>query len=293
MQIQPRNIAKRALLAEIEAYQKQHVFFHYDVAFPEARDGFDVIVGNPPWDKTKFTDLDFFPHYSSNYRSLKNSEKQAIQNNLLEKPHIKAAFETKARNMDMTNQYYKNHYQLNAGSGDGNLFRFFVERNLSLLAQGGCLNYVLPSALMFEEGSKTLRQHILTQHTMPFFFSFENRDQLFIDVDSRYKFAMMQIANTSPPSNTTIQSAFYVKQPTELTSARIVDYPLAAIKALSPQQWAMMELRNPRDLTILQKCYTAFRPLSEQWLDFRNELHMTADKDLFIETPSKGIVAFV
>lgn len=286
----PSSPDKRALLSEIEIYQKRYAFFHYDVAFPEARGGFDVIVGNPPWDKTKFTDLDFFPHYSSNYRSLKNSEKQAIKDNLLEKPHIKAAFEAKAWDMEVANQYYKNHFPLNAGSGDGNLFRFFVERNLGLLAEGGCLNYVLPSALMFEEGSQTLRHHILTQHTMPFFFSFENRDKLFIDVDSRYKFALMQITKEPPITHTRIQTAFYLSQPAELNPARIIDYPLAALKALSPEQWAMMELHTSRDLPILQKCYTAFKPLSEKWLDFRNELHMTADKDLFIENSKNGLL---
>ena len=290
LQNAPTSPDKRDLFNEIETYQKRYAFFHYDVAFPEAREGFDVIVGNPPWDKTKFTDLDFFPHYSSNYRSLKNSEKQAIQDNLLEKPHIKAAFEAKAWDMEVANQDYKNHFPLNAGSGDGNLFRFFVERNLGLLAEGGCLNYVLPSALMFEESSQTLRHHILTQHTMPFFFSFENRDKLFIDVDSRYKFALMQIIKELPKANTCIKTAFYLSNPAELNPERMIDYSLVALKYLSPEQWAMMELRNPRDLPILQKCYTAFKPLSEKWLDFRNELHMTADKDLFIENYQNGLL---
>lgn len=276
---------KSALLHEIEQYQKRYAFFHYDVAFPEVREGFDVIVGNPPWDKTKFTDLDFFPHYRSNYRSLKNSEKQAVQDNLLGKPHIQAIFEAKARDMEVSNEYYKNHYPLNAGSGDGNLFRFFVERNLRLLAPGGCLNYVLPSALMFEEGSKTLRQHILMQYTMPFFFSFENRESLFLDVHRSYKFALMQITNSPPTINARIQSAFYLSQTTELSPDRIIQYPLDVLKSLSPQQWSMMELHHSCDLPILQKCYMRFEPLSEKWLDFRNELHMTADKDLFIENP--------
>ena len=48
------------------------------------------------------------------------------------------------------------------GAGDGNLFRLFVECNLGLLNAGGNLSYVLPSALMFEEGSMGLRKHIFT-----------------------------------------------------------------------------------------------------------------------------------
>ena len=41
------------------------------------------------------------------------------------------------------------------------MFRLFVERNLGLLVASGSLNYMLPSALMFEEGSTALRKHIL------------------------------------------------------------------------------------------------------------------------------------
>ena len=61
------------------------------------------------------------------------------------------------------------------------------------------------------------------------------------------------------------------------------------MKVLSPQHWSLMELRDGSDLPILQKCYRAFPPLSPDWLDFRNELHMTNDKDLFIEQAAPGL----
>ncbi|MFZ2220511.1 MAG: hypothetical protein WAV85_17780, partial [Rhodoferax sp.] len=182
---------------------------------------------------------------------------------------------------------------LNKGAGDGNLFRLFVERNLGLLAQGGSLNYVLPSALMFEEGSTILRKHIFTHCQMPFFWSFENRNGIFSDVDSRYKFALMQLVNTPPDTYQpgTIDTAFYVLDAGELNDpARHVPYPVETLKTLSPEHWALMELRNGADLVLLEKCYAAFAPLSEHWLDFRRELHMTGDKDLFIEKEAPGLL---
>ena len=51
-----------------------------------------------------------------------------------------------------------------------------------------------------------------------------------------------------------------------------------------------MELRDGADLPILQKCYGAFAALSPDWLDFRRELHMTNDKDLFLEKPAPGLL---
>ncbi len=286
----------------MEAYARRFHFFHFEVAFPEAFGeavkGFDVIVGNPPWDKTKFADTDFFPQYHSNYRSLKNTGKAAVQQRLLASPHVAAAYQSAVQDKEVAHEYYKdkNIFPLNKGAGDGNLFRLFVERNLGLLKTGGSLNYVLPSALMFEEGSMGLRKHIFTHCQMRFFYSFENRKRIFPDVDSRYKFAMMQLLNTPPDANSTmpvapIDTAFYLLDADDLQRPEThIPYPLTTIKALSPEQWALMELRDGADLPILQKCYSAFPALSPAWLDFRREMDMTNDKDLFIEHEAPGLL---
>ncbi|ECQ3565057.1 class I SAM-dependent DNA methyltransferase, partial [Campylobacter jejuni] len=141
--------------AIISKYQKEFNFFNYELEFPEITEnqvfkGFDIIIGNPPWDKTKFSGDDFFPQYKSDYRSLIASKKKEIQDNLLAKDYIKQNYEKQKAYINDLNEYYKKAYPLNKGSGDGNLFRLFVEKNLSLLKQDGNLAYVLPSALMFE-----------------------------------------------------------------------------------------------------------------------------------------------
>jgi len=289
-------------LRQVEAYAQRFHFFHYEVAFPEAfagaNKGFDVIVGNPPWDKTKFADTDFFPQYHSNYRSLKNTEKAAVQKRLLGSAHIAAGYQSALEYKDVANEYYKDKslFPLNKGAGDGNLFRLFIERNLGLLKSGGSLNYVLPSALMFEEGSMGLRKHIFMHNQLRFFYSFENRNRIFLDVDTRYKFALMQVVKTPPRTDSAapvapIDTAFYLLDAADLQRPEThVPYPLATVKALSPAQWALMELRDATDLPILQKCYSAFPALSPEWLDFRRELHMTDDKDLLIEKATPGLL---
>ena len=51
-----------------------------------------------------------------------------------------------------------------------------------------------------------------------------------------------------------------------------------------------MEMRSAKDVDILKKCYAAYPPLNTEWLDFRNELHMTSDKELFLENSAAGVV---
>ncbi|MCG4247279.1 hypothetical protein KBJ80_10245, partial [Campylobacter jejuni] len=64
---------------------------------------------------------------------------------------------------------------LNKGSGDGNLFRLFVEKNLSLLKQDGNLAYVLPSALMFAFKQRQWRWKFISSFCRKKSFSFKTR----------------------------------------------------------------------------------------------------------------------
>jgi hypothetical protein len=97
----------------------------------------------------------------------------------------------------------------------------------------------------------------------------------------------------TPPDAATqpIDAAFYVLDAADLKRPEThVIYPLSTVKALSPEHWALMELRDGSDLPILKKCYEAFPALSSDWLNFRRELHMTDDKDLFIEKSASGLL---
>ncbi|NGY35647.1 class I SAM-dependent DNA methyltransferase, partial [Campylobacter sp. CFSAN093234] len=282
--------------AIISKYQKEFNFFNYELEFPEITEnqvfkGFDIIIGNPPWDKTKFSDSDFFPQYKSDYRSLIASKKKEIQDNLLAKDYIKQNYEKQKAYINDLSEYYKKAYPLNKGSGDGNLFRLFVEKNLSLLKQDGNLAYVLPSALMFEDGSLTLRKEILENKTLEYFYSFENRQAIFADVDSRYKFALMLIKNTQANHTHKIKMMFYKTDINSLKNKdEILTLNLKDIKKLSPTHLALMELKDKQALEILRKSYNAFQNLSFDYIDFRRELDMTNDKDLFIEEFREGLL---
>lgn len=280
----------------IESYAKTYRFFNYEIEFPEIVNGgvfigFDIIIGNPPWDKTKFSDSDFFPQFISNYRTLGKSKKEEIKTNLLAKPYIKAQYDREKTFIQSVNDYYKENYPLNSGSGDGNLFRFFVEKNLHLLAKNATLNYVLPSALMLEEGSLSLRKEILEHKRLNFFYSFENREGIFNDVHRSYKFALMQVQNTQADSTHKIKTMFYKTNIDSVYDTNnIIETSLEEIATLSPSQLALQEVRDKKDLKILAKCYARFKPLSLEWLDFRRELDMTNDKKLFIESYSEGLL---
>jgi type II restriction/modification system DNA methylase subunit YeeA len=282
------NRPSRAL-SLVEAYQDKFRFFNYEVEFAEmvSNQGFDIVIGNPPWDKTKLDDKDFFSQYRSNYRTLSDKEKAEVKTDLLAKPDIKVKYEDEGKHTHAINEYLKANFPLNRGAGDGNLFRFFVENNLKLLRDGGNLTYVLPSALFQEDGSTTLRGEMLKHFRLNYFYGFENRMGLFGNVDDRYKFGVFQAERTTPNEAHTIRTKFMQTDPATFGHDEgLIEYTLPIIKKFSPQHLALANATNRIVFEILDKSFSKFNAIDEQWFDFRNELHMSADKKIFYETPT-------
>lgn len=296
----------RELIQEISEIAQKFSFFNYEIEFAEVfqngHAGFDMIIGNPPWDKTKFDDKDFFSMWRSSYRTMKQSEKEEVRITILDYKGVREEYESKKDFITQSNEYFKANYPYNAGVGDNNLFRFFIEHNLRLLAENGSLTYITPSAWIYEDSSLTLRKYIFKNYHLHFFYQFENRKGIFPDVDSRYKFAIFQITPKIPQDFQNLASlgdkylpVRFMQTDTDILyrnggKEEILHYPMADIVGLSPEHWALFEVRADRDLEIIRKCYQKFKPISPKFIDFRNEMHLTADRDIFKEKPDDMVL---
>lgn len=288
-----------ALAVKIADYKDRYRFFNWEVEFPEAFAGkgdmgFHVIVGNPPWDNINFEEPLFFSQYRSNYRTLSYDEKKNIRFDLLDNQNIKQKYETEKQHIHATSKYLKDHFPYNSSSGNNNIFRFFVEQNIKLLSKSGTLNYVLPTGILTDDGSIALRKHIFANYTINHFDGFENKLGIFQDVDSRYKFGLLQIENKRDIQQKALVR-FMLTDPSILdTDKGIFEYGYDDIVSTSPDYFAYLEISGGRaDLDILSRAYKLFSPINEDWLDFRVELNSTTDRDLFVtEKPANHVPLF-
>ena len=57
--------------------------FHFPIAFPEVflrdRAGFDVILGNPPWEEATLEEDDFWSRYLPGFQALPQHEQEAVK----------------------------------------------------------------------------------------------------------------------------------------------------------------------------------------------------------------------
>ncbi len=294
------------LVERIEKTAEKFSFFNYEISFAEVfqngHRGFDLIIGNPPWDVMEFSDSDFFSMWRSSYRTMKSQEKKEVRQTVLDYKGIQNEYDTKKSFRISGNEYCKNYYPYNAG-GKGNLFRFFIEQNLDLLTKNGTLTYITPSTWIYEDSSTNLRKHIFENYQLEFFYQFENRKEIFPDVHRSYKFAIFQITQFDRSINIESQRrktlpVRFMQTDTEILyktetydgKKGILQYPYEDIYALSPFHHALFEIKDQKDLDIIRNAYQRFDVINPDYIDFRNELNMTSDRDLFQEQKDEMIL---
>src|SRR5271157_197550 len=296
--------------ADIKA--KSLHFFHWELEFPEVfrRDnpGFDIILGNPPWEIVKPNSKEFFGKIDPLYPNL--SKQAALRRQ-------KQLFSTQSQSEDDWYRYtgyfkafsnwVKNRFQ-HQGRSDLNLFKLFAELSLALLRHEGRLGLVLPSGFYSDKGTQELRTFYLNSAQVEWLYSFENTKNIF-PIHRNFKFCIL-IAQKSG-STTSIRAKFMEKDLADWNSPdpETIEIPLHLIQELSPKSATVPEFLDQREVAIIDKIYhhgtflgspreingnvkyatefhmtndsTFFQPISHWDIKYAREFDMTQDSSVF------------
>ncbi len=118
---------------KIRRLSSYYKFFHYGIEFPDIRGGFDIVIGNSPWEKTKFNEAEFFSKHIPSYRKLSIKEQNKIKQEILGKDNhpLNIEYNEEKNSIIPINNIYKNDFKDFFSDGDPNLFRYFVTFNLN------------------------------------------------------------------------------------------------------------------------------------------------------------------
>ena len=280
--------------------------FHWDFAFNEIIDqgGFDVIITNPPWEKVKNEDKEFFSKYDSsliNKKRCKKSELNRKKEHLLTEPNIKKEYLKIEEYYLFQRDYFSKFYSSQSSqvidvnkkkkntSSDIESYRLFTERYFSLLGEKGFLGAVLPRGFYCDEGAIGLRKYIFNHKKIEGIITFVNQGKgkpIFDGVGSTVQFLLLNLRNNKPQDKFPClfqQRDLKVLEnfPENVTRKQSVK----EIKELSPRDCVIIEFKNPKDRNIFKKAQK-FSQLAEKLQDswnsvFYTEFHETNDTEFF------------
>ena len=284
--------------------------FHWDFAFNEimSKGGFDVIITNPPWEKVKIEDREFFHKYDKSIDK-KKTKKEAVKRKkkeLLKKQEIAKDYKKTEEHYLFQRDYFSGLYQYQVGkitnpagttklaSADIDTYRLFTEKCFELLDKNGSLGIVLPSGLCKDDGAIGLRKGLLfSKARIDGLIDFQNqmekgRGKIFEGVHPQFKFLLLNSQKAKPQDEFPCQ--FHERDLSVLDENQFPKNPrmkqsIKEIKRLSPHDVSIIEFKNPKDREILKKAAhfpTIGEELENVWNPvFYSEFHETNHSHLF------------
>lgn len=143
--------------------------FHFPIAFPEVflreRPGFDVILGNPPWQEATLEEDAFWARHSPGLRSLPQREQEAAKTRLRrERPDLHTAYEREVAEAAALRAALTAGPYPGMGTGDPDLYKAFCWRFWHLACDdGGRIGVVLPRSALAAKGSTEFRQEVFAK----------------------------------------------------------------------------------------------------------------------------------
>lgn len=292
------NIIRRNSLStdkELREIFRQHREFILQKDFPLIYEngGFDVVLGNPPWDKWKPDSQEFFEKYYPGFKSLPTQEAKKRIEELLKRKTVKTAWQHRNEEFDMFSDHFHESFSFQAGESDGrqvsgdlDLYKLFTEKAYMLLKDGGSAGLVLPSGIYTDLGAKGLRAMLFDRCQLKALYSFENRGHvIFPDVHASYKPILLVFQKGGKTLK--FPCAFFLHSAEDLIKAE--KFPTVMeidfVRSSSPTSWSVLEIKNPKDLEIVNKLLK-HPPLGKEipgtWnIELQSGFHMTNDSHLF------------
>lgn len=170
--------------------------FHFPVRFPEVfarnRSGFDVIVGNPPWQEATVEEDQFWMRYRPGFKGLSRDEQREVKENLRQqRPDLVEQYNEELERADRIRETLKSGAFPGMGTGDPDLYKAFAWRFWQVASEKAYIGVVLPRSILATKGSASWREEVLL-HTKSQIILCKNRDEwLFTDVNPGYSIALV------------------------------------------------------------------------------------------------------
>ena len=248
-------------------------FLHWEAAYPgvwrrwqdeQPVGGFDAVIGNPPWDRIKLQEVEWFASRSLELALAPTAaaRKTGIQRLRDKDAPLADEFDAAKERAEGLGDMIRasRRYPL-LGGGDINLYSLFVERAMSLIKPDGFVGLLTPSGIYADKTAAVFFKSISTSGRLAGLFDFENRrlgtglPPFFPDVDSRFKFCALIFGGAERRFDET-ECAFFLHD-TETIKNPDRCFPLSSsdFTRVNPNTATAPIFRTRRDAEITRRIY--------------------------------------
>ncbi|MDR1280491.1 MAG: AAA family ATPase [Opitutaceae bacterium] len=292
--------------------EKSYRFFHWHLRFPAifretvgeepAADttsgwsgGFDVVLGNPPWERVKLQEQEWFANQHTDIAQARTAAERKTRIEELREtdPDLHARYREALRKAEGESHLLRNsgRYPL-CGRGDVNTYSVFAELITGLISPHGRTGFIVPTGIATDDGNKFYFQKLVDEQRLVSLYDFENKG-IFPTVDSRVKFSLITLAGTQEPQPAA-RFFFFAHGTDELADpACQIELTPDDIKRINPNTRTCPIFRTRRDAEITRSIYArvpvllreaegATKPEENPWdVKFTTLFHMSNASHLF------------
>ncbi|MFF0077167.1 Eco57I restriction-modification methylase domain-containing protein [Streptomyces sp. NPDC005494] len=291
---------------QILLLRDQYSFFHWHLEFPEIfsvsepgvdvqaaagwSGGFDVVVGNPPWDQVQVDAREFFATDRVDITEAVNltARNKLIRRLATEDPELYASFKGEQRKNDGFKHFAhaSGRFPLTA-FGRLNTYSLFAEHARSAMGAQGRVGQIVPSGIATDSFNQYFFKDVVIKGQLAALYDFENEDKVFPEVHNQLRFCLFMLRG-SGSLREPIRMVFKVRHPEQIADR---SYLLASedILAMNPNTGTCPVFRSRRDMEITLGIYRRIPVLLKEgatdgnpWdLKFQLMFMMNTDSDKF------------
>ncbi|MCA2435525.1 N-6 DNA methylase [Rhizobium leguminosarum] len=275
--------------------------FHWPLEFPDImqRGGFDVVLGNPPWERIKLQEQEFFAARSPSIATAPNkAARDKLIKVLANSPEgsseraLSDAFIIAKREAEATSEFVRvaredgGRFAL-TGRGDVNTYALFAELFSQMVGSKGRAGLIVPTGIATDSSTAQFFGWLIEVKRLVSLIDFENRERLFPEVYYRVKFCLLTIGNNDDSA----KFAFFLTTPAQLSEIeRNFTLTPKQIAQINPNTRTAPVFRSRADAELTAKIYESVPVLIDEssgdagnpWgASFMTMLHMSGDSDLF------------
>jgi len=270
--------------AVVEAFARG-LIYHPDLAPPGPLPTFDVVLGNPPWEKVRLEERSLFKPFAPDVGALtkKAPRTAAIRRLEHDRPDLFAWYEEVRDGFVWTRERIKDGRFPDTAVGELDTYALFTELALSRLRPDGVAALVVKSGLVTTPRYRRFFARVLERRRLLAFWDIENREKLF-PIDSRERYGVLLLGD-APDGQ--VRFAMGSRTAADVRRDRLSAVPASALRVLNPLTGMLPNTSDETTLRVLVSLCRGNPAFDDVYPDanFGRIVHLTSHSELLHQAP--------